>query len=229
MFCEQCGWKLSDSALFCSRCGAAVPGKSSPQSPQSIIGVAEPSEAEAAQAADVEQASEAEAELASAVGGSTSRCPLCGKPRAAGAALEYHMRSAHPDPAQDASPHSTPSAQGFYVHRMGAEAGPYSVMGLRNMARSGQVVGSTLVRTTEGVSWFPAREIPRLFSTRERQIALLLSVVLGWLGADRFYLGQFGLGIVKLLTGGGLGIWWLIDVIQIATRSLDDVDGLPLC
>ena len=48
--------------------------------------------------------------------------------------------------------------------------------------------------------------------------ALLLSILIGSLGVDRFYLGHGGLGILKLITFGGLGIWWLIDLILIATK-----------
>ncbi len=58
--------------------------------------------------------------------------------------------------------------------------------------------------------------------------ALLLSIFLGQLGVDRFYLGYIGLGILKLLTAGGCGIWWLIDVILIATESLKDAQGKTL-
>ena len=58
--------------------------------------------------------------------------------------------------------------------------------------------------------------------------ALLLSLFLGGLGVDRFYLGYTGLGIFKLLTFGGLGIWALIDFIMIAMRNLPDSDGNPL-
>jgi hypothetical protein len=59
-------------------------------------------------------------------------------------------------------------------------------------------------------------------------VALLLSIFLGELGVDRFYLGHIGLGVLKLLTGGGCGIWWLVDVIMIATNSLKDSQGRPL-
>ena len=48
--------------------------------------------------------------------------------------------------------------------------------------------------------------------------ALLLSILIGSLGVDRFYMGYVGLGILKLLTFGGFGIWWLIDLILIATK-----------
>ncbi len=58
--------------------------------------------------------------------------------------------------------------------------------------------------------------------------ALLLSILLGGMGIDRFYLGYIGLGILKLLTGGGCGIWWLIDVVLIATKKLPDAQGNPL-
>ncbi|MBN1645685.1 TM2 domain-containing protein [Candidatus Woesearchaeota archaeon] len=49
-------------------------------------------------------------------------------------------------------------------------------------------------------------------------LTLVLSIVFGSLGVDRFMMGQIGLGILKLITAGGLGIWWLIDVILIATK-----------
>ena len=58
--------------------------------------------------------------------------------------------------------------------------------------------------------------------------ALLLSIFLGQLGVDRLYMGYIGLGVLKLLTGGGCGIWWLVDVIMIATDSLKDAKGRPL-
>jgi hypothetical protein len=63
---------------------------------------------------------------------------------------------------------------------------------------------------------------------KEFMVALLLSIFLGSLGVDRFYMGYVGLGILKLLTAGGCGIWWLVDVILIATKSLRDANGQPL-
>ncbi len=63
---------------------------------------------------------------------------------------------------------------------------------------------------------------------KQYMVALLLSVFLGGLGVDRFYLGYTVLGIVKLVTAGGCGIWWLIDLILIATKKLKDAIGNDL-
>lgn len=49
-------------------------------------------------------------------------------------------------------------------------------------------------------------------------LALLLSIFFGSLGVDRFIMGHIGLGILKLVTFGGFGIWWLIDLILIASK-----------
>ncbi len=49
-------------------------------------------------------------------------------------------------------------------------------------------------------------------------VTLLLSICFGALGVDRFMMGHIGLGLLKLCTAGGLGVWWLVDVILIATR-----------
>ncbi|MEI6091066.1 MAG: TerB N-terminal domain-containing protein [bacterium] len=53
-------------------------------------------------------------------------------------------------------------------------------------------------------------------------LALFLSIFFGWLGLDRFYLLQPKYGIIKLLTFGGFGIWWLIDIIIIFNKAKNE-------
>ncbi len=60
----------------------------------------------------------------------------------------------------------------------------------------------------------------RMVQFKDPTMALILSILVGSLGVDRFYIGDVGLGVGKLLTCGGAYIWWLVDLfmIQDATR-----------
>lgn len=54
---------------------------------------------------------------------------------------------------------------------------------------------------------------------------LLYSLLLGFLGMDRFCLGQTGTAVGKLLTLGGVGVWWVVDIILLITNRLTPEDG----
>ncbi|MGH4119106.1 NINE protein [Clostridium sp.] len=68
----------------------------------------------------------------------------------------------------------------------------------------------------------------RNVSEKNWLVALLLCIFLGPLGAHRFYVGKTGTGILMFLTGGGCGIWFIIDIISIVTNSFTDINGLHL-
>ncbi|HET7474019.1 MAG TPA: NINE protein [Candidatus Limnocylindrales bacterium] len=117
----------------------------------------------------------------------------------------------------------------FVVQRMGAEDGPFSVAELRSQAQKGTLRSTSLVKRADGTgAWFAAGEIPFVFSDKDWLTAVLLSLFVGWLGIDRFYLGYTGLAIAKLLTLGFFGIWALIDLVLIIMGRLPDSNGLPL-
>ena len=54
---------------------------------------------------------------------------------------------------------------------------------------------------------------------KDRDTVLILSVILGYWGVDRFYVGDMGMGLLKLFTFGGCGILWLIDIFTIRGRA----------
>jgi len=59
---------------------------------------------------------------------------------------------------------------------------------------------------------------------------LLYSILLGFLGLDRFCLGQTGIAVGKLLSLGALGIWWVVDIFLLVTGHLnpdDDSNWIP--
>lgn len=62
-------------------------------------------------------------------------------------------------------------------------------------------------------------------SDRDWLVTLILSIVLGHLGAHRFYCGKIGTGIVWLLTGGCFLIGYIVDLVTIAQGDFRDIDG----
>lgn len=62
---------------------------------------------------------------------------------------------------------------------------------------------------------------------KSKTTALILSVLVGGLGVDRFYLGYTGMGVLKLLTAGCFGILYIIDIVNIATGKLLPANGMP--
>lgn len=53
----------------------------------------------------------------------------------------------------------------------------------------------------------------------EPSTVLIVSILCGGLGIDRFMLGEVGLGILKLLTCGGCYIWWIIDMVNAQSNA----------
>ena len=58
-----------------------------------------------------------------------------------------------------------------------------------------------------------------LMQMKDPIISLILSIVVGYLGIDRFYVDDIGPGIIKLITCGGLYIWWLVDIFLIMGKT----------
>ena len=54
---------------------------------------------------------------------------------------------------------------------------------------------------------------------KDPTVSVVLSVLVGGLGIDRFYIGDTGLGVLKLITGGGLGVWWIVDMFVITGKT----------
>ena len=54
---------------------------------------------------------------------------------------------------------------------------------------------------------------------KDPTVALILSALVGGWGVDRFYIGDIGLGVLKLVTGGGIGVWWLVDLFVITDKT----------
>lgn len=148
-----------------------------------------------------------------------------------------HLFAAPASPAYPPAPAPAPGygAQGPGYGPQGAAYGAY-----QNPAASGPGVNKQKVDyfIMSNKDNFPADKLPviqqalarvdestlnnlSMMQFKSPMTALLLSIFCGSLGVDRFYIGDTGMGIGKLLTAGGCGIWAIIDwfLIQDATRQ----------
>jgi hypothetical protein len=110
----------------------------------------------------------------------------------------------------------------------GQPENPVDTATLQNWAKSGFVKADTMVTEVATGYAYQAKQIPGVFSSKSYVTTLLLSFFFGVLGVDRFYLGHVGVGLGKLFTFGGLGVWALIDFILVATKNVKDGQGIPL-
>jgi hypothetical protein len=62
-------------------------------------------------------------------------------------------------------------------------------------------------------------------SDKSRGVALALAAVLGPFGGHRFYVDKTGTGVLMAVTLGGLGLWWIYDLILVASGSFRDAEG----
>lgn len=77
-------------------------------------------------------------------------------------------------------------------------------------------------------AWFNVIRAQASESDKKWIVAFLLSLFLGMFGADRLYLNSAWLGIFKLCTCGGGGIWWLVDIVLLLFGKMKDGEGRVL-
>lgn len=65
-------------------------------------------------------------------------------------------------------------------------------------------------------------------SDKKWSTTLLMILLLGGFAGHRFYVGKDGTAVLFMLTGGGLLVWWVMDLIKIVSGTFTDIDGRPI-
>ena len=73
--------------------------------------------------------------------------------------------------------------------------------------------------------WIQSLHQEKTRSEKDWRVTLVLSFLLGFVGADRFYAGTPGLGALKLMTFGGFCAWWVVDIVLCLLERMKDGYG----
>jgi hypothetical protein len=143
----------------------------------------------------------------------TKLCAGCGIILDRDAAVCPRCRTVQPD----APPGTTPDAMPAPGVRTRTSSRRYAEVPRGGVAAQ----GGAHPATTD--SWGEyATEAP---SHRKLLVAFILAFFLPLTGVHRFYVGRIGTGILQLLTVGGCGVWWLIDLVKILSGTFEDDEG----
>lgn len=172
--------------------------------------------------------------------------PQAGPPGAAYGSPAQPYGSANPGYGSPAHPYGSPNPgygspalpYGSPTPGYGSPAQPYgspnAAPGSPNMAYGGPGVAPQPQWAPAAVGTAPGQQplinpaTGQPIPPKPFLVTWLLSLFLGIFGVDRFYLGQVGLGLGKLFTLGGCGIWALIDLILHLAGGSHDKYGRPL-
>lgn len=132
----------------------------------------------------------------------------------------------------------------------GRQYGPVAAAQLQEWIAAGRANSQTMVQVEGSTEWRPLHSFPEFagqFSAspappiltaydqrKSKLVAGILGILLGWLGAHRFYLGYTAIGVVQIVvticTGGIGGLWGIVEGVLILVGSMitSDAEGRPL-
>jgi len=88
--------------------------------------------------------------------------------------------------------------------------------------RNSRDIGATTLLRLPSMTVSDVNDLP---SPKSRGVTFALAALLGPFGAHRFYVGKTGTAVLMLCSVGGLGLWYLYDLIMVAGGSFRDIDG----